>query len=235
MKDVKEKKIGYSEYAWFFSVLFIALSVAFLRAAGFGTSLTSAPALVLYEKVALTTNKLTYGEAEYTIQALVLLFLFIVTGKFKKKYLFAFCSTLIFSAIVDATENILLLLPISVLSSIFFKIFLIVISLIIGPIGYVLMSHSYISPIIYILYYTELAEEINKSKNFVFWTYNLISCGFAIFLSFYFFGIWTFVGVNIATILYTLSTILLHEPIENFIEKHYKFRDKYPKLKRHFK
>ena len=235
MKELGEKKIAYSEHAYFFSVLFIALSVAFLYVAGFGTSLTSAPALVLYQKVAYTTDSLSYGEAEYTIQALVLLFLFIVTGRFNKKYVMSFVSTLLFSAIIDATINVFALIPYSILGLIWVRVIILVFALVLGPFGFVLMSHTYISPIIYILYQDELSDAIGKSKNTVFWTYSLVSCGFALFLSFYFFGMWEFIGVNIGTILYTLSTILLHEPMEHFVEKHYKFRDKYPKLKRHFR
>ncbi|MDO5448853.1 MAG: DUF6198 family protein [Clostridia bacterium] len=229
--NLSEKKIAYSEYAYFFSVLFLAISIAFMKAAGFGVSLSSAPAYVIYEKVSLTQT-ISYGTAEYTIQAFVLLFLFIVTGKFGKRHVFSFLSTLIFAATIDAISNILALLP---LQYIWLRVLLVVFAIVIGPLGYALMDHTYISPIVYILYEQEISKATGRSRNLVYWTYNIISGCFALGFSFYFFGMGTFVGVNIATILYTLSKILLREPWEKFIEKHFKFRSKYKQLERHFK
>lgn len=229
--NLKEKKIAYSEYAYFFSVLFLAIAIAFMKAAGFGVSLSSAPAYVIYEKVALT-QQISYGAAEYTIQAFVLLFLFIVTGKFGRKYVFSFLSTLIFAATIDAVSNILNLIP---LEMIWVRVLLIVLAIVIGPLGYALMDHTYISPIVYILYEQEIAKKYNKDRNLVYWIYNIVSGAVALGLSFYFFGFGAFVGVNIATILYTLSKILLREPWEKYIEKHFKFRTKYKQLERHFK
>lgn len=229
--NLKEKKIVYSEYAYFFSVLFLAISIAFMKAAGFGVSLSSAPAYVIYEKVSLT-QQISYGTAEYTIQAFILLFLFIVTGKFGKKHVFSFLTTLIFAATIDAITNILELLPLEI---VWVRVLLLALAIVIGPLGYALMDHTYISPIVYILYEQEIAKASGRDRNLVYWTFNVISGIFAIGLSFYFFGVGAFVGVNIATILYTLSKILLREPWEKFIEKHFKFRTKYWQLERHFK
>ncbi len=229
--NLKEKKIVYSEYAYFFSVLFLAISIAFMKAAGFGVSLSSAPAYVIYEKVSLT-QQISYGTAEYTIQAFILLFLFIVTGKFGKKHVFSFLTTLIFAATIDAITNVLELLPLEI---VWVRVLLLALAIVIGPLGYALMDHTYISPIVYILYEQEIAKASGHDRNLVYWTFNVISGIFAIGLSFYFFGVGVFVGVNIATILYTLSKILLREPWEKFIEKHFKFRTKYWQLERHFK
>ena len=231
MSNLKDKKIVYSEYAYFMSVLLLAISIAFMKAAGFGVSLSSAPAYVIYEKVSLT-QQISYGTAEYTIQAFVLLFLFIVTGKFGKRHIFSFLSTLIFAATIDAISKGLDLLP---LEHVWLRVLLVALAIIIGPLGYVLMDHTYISPIVYILYEQEISKATGRDRNLVYWTYNIISGAFAIGLSFYFFGVGTFVGANIATILYTLSKILLHRPWANYIEKHYKFRNKYKQLERHFK
>ncbi|MCQ2489331.1 MAG: DUF6198 family protein [Clostridia bacterium] len=229
--NLKEKKIVYSEYAYFFSVLFLAISIAFMKAAGFGVSLSSAPAYVIYEKVSLT-QQISYGTAEYTIQAFILLFLFIVTGKFGKKHVFSFLTTLIFASTIDAITNVLELLPLEI---VWVRVLLLALAIVIGPLGYALMDHTYISPIVYILYEQEIAKASGRDRNLVYWTFNVISGIFAIGLSFYFFGVGAFVGVNIATILYTLSKILLREPWEKFIEKHFKFRTKYWQLERHFK
>ena len=229
--NLKEKKIVYSEYAYFFSVLFLAISIAFMKAAGFCVSLSSAPAYVIYEKVSLT-QQISYGTAEYTIQAFILLFLFIVTGKFGKKHVFSFLTTLIFAATIDAITNVLELLPLEI---VWVRVLLLALAIVIGPLGYALMDHTYISPIVYILYEQEIAKASGRDRNLVYWTFNVISGIFAIGLSFYFFGVGAFVGVNIATILYTLSKILLREPWEKFIEKHFKFRTKYWQLERHFK
>ncbi len=231
MKDkLKEKKIFYTEYAYFFSVLFMAMSIAFMKASGFGVSLASAPALVFYEKVSLT-QPISYGMAEYTMQAIILVTLILFTQKYNRSYAFSFASTIIFAFVIDALSNLLELLPLDIL---WVRIIMIIPAIILGPIGSALMSHSYISPIVYEFYEKEICKRFDLQPVVAHWVYAIISGIFAIAISFHFFGAWTFVGVNIGTILYTLSNILLYRPVDKFIEKHFKFRDKYKMLKRHF-
>ena len=110
MKELKEKKIGYSEYAYFFGMLIFSLSSALMAKSGFGVSLTSAPAYVLYVKASLT-EAVTFGSTEYTFQALVLIFLFALVGRWKKAYLFSFASAVFYAFSLDAFINILNLIP----------------------------------------------------------------------------------------------------------------------------
>lgn len=229
-KALGEKKIFYSEYAYFFSVLFMAMSIAFMKASGLGVSLASAPALVLYEKVA-ELQPISYGMAEYTMQALILVILILATQKYNKTYAFSFVSTLIFAFVIDALSNLLELLPLDLL---WVRALLLIPAIILGPLGSALMSHSYISPIVYEFFEKELSKRFDFQPVIAHWVYSVISGVCAMILSAYFFDSWPFVGVNIGTVLYTLSNILLYRPADYFITNHFKFRDKYKELKRHF-
>ena len=230
MKELKEKKIGYSEYAYFFGMLIFSLSSALMAKSGFGVSLTSAPAYVLYVKASLT-EAVTFGSTEYTFQALVLIFLFALVGRWKKAYLFSFASAVFYAFSLDAFINILNLIP----TNIFIRIAYMVVAAVIAPLALALLSHTYITPYAYTFFQNEVAFRFSKDKIVVFWAYNIFNGLIAIGLSFYFFGVGRFVGVSIGTLLITLTCILLMRPWEIFIEKRYKFRDKSKKIKRHFK
>jgi len=230
MKDFKEKRIGYTEYAYFFGMFFFSLSAALMAKSGFGVSLTSAPAYVLYYKASFTQS-VTFGTAEYTFQAFILLFLFALTGKYRKAYLFSYASTLIYAFSLDAISNNLDLIP----TNIFIRVGYLIVAAIIAPLGLALLNNTYITPYVYTFFEKEVSFKFNKNVLTVYWIYNIISGLIAFGLSFYFFGVGHFVGVNIGTLLYTLTCILLLRPWARFIGKHYKFRDNFKKLKRHFK
>ncbi|MCQ2461308.1 MAG: DUF6198 family protein [Clostridia bacterium] len=230
MKELKEKRIGYSEYAYFFGMFFFSLSAALMAKSGFGVSLSSAPAYVLYYKASIT-EAVTFGTAEYTFQAFILLFLFALIGKWKKAYLFSFASAVIYAFSLDAITNILDLLPINN----FIRVGYLLVAAIIAPLGLALLTHTYITPFAYTFFQNEVSFRFNKDKILIYWICNVTNGLIAVGLSFYFFGVGHFIGVNIGTLLYTLTCILLIRPWENFIEKRYKFRDKSKKLRRHFK
>ena len=225
-----EKRIAYSEYAYFFGIFFLSLSSALLARSGLGVSLSSAPAYVLFVKASLTQN-VTFGMAEYTFQAFVLITLFAIRGKPKKAYIFSFASAVIYAFILDAITNILKLIPLNMPV----RILYVIIASVLGPLAIALISHSYITPYAYTFFIDEVNQKFNVDSKAIFWALYSVSGLIAIGLSFYFFGPGRFVGVSAGSLIFTLSSIFLLRPWEKFIEKRFKFRDRYRQLKRHFK
>ena len=93
-----KKKIGISsEITYILAIVLLALAVAILNAADFGISMIVAPAYLLSLKV----GAITFGQAEYIIQAGVFILLCLVLKKFRPVYLMSFVTCLIYGAVLD--------------------------------------------------------------------------------------------------------------------------------------
>lgn len=86
-----------SEITYFIAIALLSLAVAILSAADFGISMIVAPAYLL----SLKTGVLSFGQAEYVIQAGFFIVLCFVLKKFKWVYLSSFVTCLIYGAALD--------------------------------------------------------------------------------------------------------------------------------------
>ena len=96
-EETKKKIIINSEATYIVAILLLSLSVAMLTTADFGISMIVAPAYLLSLKV----NFLTFGQAEYVIQAIFFILLCLVIRKFKPIYLTSFMTCLIYGLALD--------------------------------------------------------------------------------------------------------------------------------------
>lgn len=86
-----------SELAYILAIILLALAVAILTSANFGISMIVAPAYLLSLKI----GAITFGQAEYIIQAGVFIVLCLVLKKFRPIYLMSFVTCLIYGAVLD--------------------------------------------------------------------------------------------------------------------------------------
>ena len=97
----KKMKVS-SEAAYLAAIVLLALAVAMLSAADFGISMIVAPAYLLSMKLSV----LSFGQAEYVIQAGLFIVLCFVLKKFRPVYLFSFGTCLIYGWILDLWRKI---------------------------------------------------------------------------------------------------------------------------------
>lgn len=93
---MKKIKIS-SEVAYLIGIILMAFSVAMITAANFGVSMLIAPSLILSTRF----NFLTFGQWEYTIQAVLFLIMCLWVRKIKPIYFFAFFSSIAFGSFLD--------------------------------------------------------------------------------------------------------------------------------------
>ena len=67
------KKRFSSELAYVLGIIFVAMGVVFMEKADFGVSMVVAPAYLLYRWLSPTWSFVTFGMAEYCLQAVLLL------------------------------------------------------------------------------------------------------------------------------------------------------------------
>ncbi len=92
----KKIKIN-SEATYIVAILLLSLSVAMLTSANFGISMIVAPAYLLSLKIEF----LTFGRAEYVVQAVIFIVLCLVIRKFRPIYLTSFLTCLIYGLALD--------------------------------------------------------------------------------------------------------------------------------------
>lgn len=98
----KKKLVLKSEAVYLTAIIILSFAVAILSVADFGLSMIVSPAYLLSVK----SGKLTFGQAEYILQAALFLIFIIVMRKFKVVYLSSFITCLIYGFALDMWRKI---------------------------------------------------------------------------------------------------------------------------------
>ncbi len=226
-----KKLIFPTELAYLIGLIFLALGTAFMEAADFGVSMVVAPAYLIYLKLSQIVPFFTFGMAEYTLQAVLLILLILILRQFRPSYLFSFVTAILYGLILDGSILLVGLIP---PDNLFSHILFYAVGMFLCSIGVSLLFHTYISPEVYELFVKETSAkyhiDIHKFKT----AYDCISCGVAIFLSFLFFGFGHFEGVKLGTIFCALINGFLIGQCTRFFEYIYNFTDVLPGTIRNF-
>ena len=83
------KRTFSTELAYVFGIVFVALGVVLMEKADFGASMVVAPAYLLYRWLSPVWSFVTFGMAEYCLQAVLLLAMCLLL-RFRVSYLFSF-------------------------------------------------------------------------------------------------------------------------------------------------
>ena len=222
---MKKRRLFYSELAYLIGIFALAVGTAFAERADFGLSMVVAPAYLVHLKVSEYLPFFTFGMAEYTLQALLLVILALIMRRFRVSYLFSFVTALFYGLTLD-----LLMLLISFFpgEAILMRLIFHILGLLLCSIGVSLLFHSYISPEAYELFVKELSFKLGKDINRVKTAYDISSCLIAVVLSFIFYGFGHFEGVKFGTVFCALINGTLIGLISCFFEKRFEFVDRVP-------
>ena len=198
---MKTKRVFFTEFAYVVGMIALAFGTALMEQADFGMSMVVAPAYVIHLKLSQYFPWYSFGVSEYIFQAVLLIVIFLVLGKFKKSYLFSFITAVIYGFTLDLSISIVSLIPACTTAA---RLAYYVFGMIFCAIGVSMFFHSYISPEAYELFVKEISNKWKKDISKVKTVYDCCSCLLGIALSFAFFGMWHFEGVKIGTILCAL-------------------------------
>ncbi len=225
-----KKHVFYTEFAYIIGLFFLAMSAALMEAANFGMSMVVAPAYLLYLKLSPIFSFFTFGMAEYTLQAILLIVLIIVLRKFKIYFLFSFVTAVIYGFMLDGCMWIVSFITPNTLAV---RMVFFVLGIIIGSFSISCLFHTYIAPEVYELFVKEIALKYQKKIHRIKMCYDCTSCVIAIIMSFYFFGLWHFEGVKIGTIICAVVNGWLIGRFSTVLEKFFVFKDGL-KLRKYF-
>ena len=227
-----KKKGFYTEAAYLIGLVGIALGVGFMERADFGLSMVVAPAYVLHRMVSSIPGFefFTFGVADYTLQAVLLILLAAVVRKFRFSYLFSFVTAVVYGYVLDL---ILLLMPQISADNYFLRILFFILGEFFCSVGVSMMFHTYISPEAYELFVSEVSKTYHLKTHKVKTVYDCVSCVVGIVLSFVFFGFGSFVGIGWGTVICALINGVIIGGMSKLEDKWFEFKDGLP-LRKYF-
>ncbi len=225
------KKRLSSETAYVLGMLILPLGAAFMEAAGFGLSMVVAPAYLLHLKISRTLPFFTFGMAEYTFQALLLVALVITVKKFRPYFLFSFVTAVLYGLLLDGWMKAVALIPAFGLVS---RTAYFLLGIAFCAVGVAFFFKTYVAPAVYELFVKELAEKTGAPDHRVKTVYDCASCVLAIVMSFAFFGFGRFEGVKWGTVLCALVNGWLIGKCSDAIDRVWEIYDRFP-LRRFFR
>lgn len=227
---MREKHIFYTELAYVMGLLALALGTALMERADFGVSMVVAPAYLVHLKLSETLPFFTFGMAEYTFQALLLVVMMVVLRRFRISYLFSFVTAVVYGLTLDGAIGLVGLFP---GESFPLRLAFFLLGMLFCSIGVSFFFHTYISPEVYELFVKELSAkygfQIHKCKT----VYDCVSCLLGVVLSFVFFGFGVFEGVKWGTIFCALVNGWLIGQCSGIFERIWRFEDQWA-LRRYF-
>lgn len=227
---MKSKSFFSNEAAYVVGIITISFGVAFMEKADWGVSMVVAPAYLLYLKLSQIYSFFTFGMAEYTLQAFLLIVMMIILRRFRLSYFFSFVTAVIYGFALDGAMMVVESIP---TQSVYMRAFLYIVGMILSAVGISFFFHSYISPEVYELFVKEISKKtgmnINKFKTF----YDISSAALAVLMSFIFFGWGHFEGVKLGTLFCTLINGSLIGIVSKLLDSIFIFKDSLP-LRKYF-
>lgn len=217
------KRIFYTEIAYVLGLVVLALGTACMEAASFGVSMVVAPAYLIYLKVSEFLPFFTFGMAEYSLQALLLIFMMLVLKRMRGYYFFSIITAILYALLLDGSMWVVAHFVSEILA---FRIGIYIVGLGLCALGVSLLFHTYLAPEVYELFVKEVTYQFKWNIHKVKTSYDCISCFISIILSFVFFGIGDFRGVHIGTIVCALINGWLISRWTYVFERFFIFKDR---------
>jgi len=221
---MKTKKVFYSELAWVFGIIILAVGTSLMEQANFGMSMVVAPAYIIHLKVSQLLPWFSFGMSEYLFQGVLIILTVIFVRRFKKGYLFSFVTAVIYGFVLDAFMWAVSFIPAATDA---LRVIYYLLGMVLCSTGVALLFHTYIAPEAYELLVKEISGKYKKSISVVKTVYDCCSCLVGVVMSFSFFGLWEFEGVKLGTVFCALINGFLIGRISKLINSCFIFKDRF--------
>ena len=220
-----KKRVLYREWAYVLGMVGLSLSVALMTRADFGVSMVVAPAYLLYLRLNPVLPFFTFGMAEYTLQAVLLVFTAIAVKKLRPYFLFSFVTAVLYGFLLDGWMALTAALPAEGFA---LRCLWYVLGIGLGAASIAFFFRTYIAPEAYELLVKEIAQKLDKPTHRVKTVYDCVSCAVAVGMSFVFFGLGRFEGVKLGTVICALVNGWLIGRFTALYERVFEFKDALP-------
>ncbi len=217
------KKIRMSrEFAYLAGLMTMPFAVAFTVKADLGMSMIAAPTYIISQKVSF----LSYGTAEYIVQALFLILMCVIIKKVRAAYLTSFLTALIYGAILDFAVYITRGIP---ANSMPVRILLFIAGMVMTSLSVAFFFNTYLAPCAYDFFVRVVGREKNLDMRKWKLTYDFLMLIFSAALSLALFH--KFIAINVGTLVMALCNGNLISFFSKTMQKHFEFFDRFPLAK----
>lgn len=224
--DIRKVRIP-GEVAYLAAIALLSLAVAILSAADFGISMIVAPAYLLSQKV----TALSFGQAEYVIQAGVFIVLCIVLRKFRWVYLFSFGTCLIYGLILDLWRRIPFFDPLTTppgSMNIWLRIVMFVIGMTLTSFSVALFFKTYLYPQVYDFFVKAVSHRYGIRLSVLKTIVDLACLTASVVMTFAFFG--EIRGISWGTLVMALFNGTVIGLFSKLLDKAFDFRPAFPRF-----
>ena len=221
----------HSETLYFLATVLLALAVAMLTAADFGVSMIVAPAYIL----SLKTGFLTFGQAEYVLQACLFLVFCLIMRRFKTVYLASFATCLIYGAVLDAWRLLPVFNPhITPPGSMAMplRIFFFVFGILLTSVSIACFFKTYLYPQVYDFFVKGVSAKFHIKRPLFKTCFDLACLAVGSAMTLLFFG--KFVGISFGTLFMALINGSLIGFFGKLLDKGLSVKPFFPKFAAHF-
>ena len=221
----------HSETLYFAAIVLLAFSVAMLTAANFGISMIVAPAYIL----SLKTGFLTFGQAEYVLQAGLFIVFCLVMRKFKAVYLSSFVTCLIYGAVLDLWRLLPIFNPnVTVPGSMPMplRIVMFVFGILLTSLSIACFFKTYLYPQVYDFFVKGVSAKFHIKRSFFKTCFDLSCLAVGSAMTLLFFG--KFVGISFGTLFMALINGTVIGFLGKILDKVLDVMPFFPKFAAHF-
>lgn len=222
---MKRQIVFFTELSYVLGILSLALGTALMERADFGVSMVVAPAYLLHLRLSQTFPFFTFGMAEYSLQAALLITMCLALRRFRICYLFSFVTAVVYGLTLDGCIALVALIP---RADTVARLTYYALGMLVCAVGVSLLFHTYVAPEVYELFVKEIAVKTGADIHRVKTIYDCCSCAVGVILSFAFFGFGQFEGVKLGTVFCALVNGSLIGLCTRFFEARFTFRDALP-------
>lgn len=220
-----------SEIAYLLAILILSFAVAMLTAADFGISMIVAPAYLL----SLKTGFLSFGQAEYVIQAGIFVLLCLLLRRFRVVYLTSFLTCLIYGAVLDLWRRIPFFNPqVTAPGSMptGARIPMFIVGMLLTSVSVALFYKVYLYPQVYDFFVKGVSEKYRLNRSVFKTVFDLICLAAATAMAFAFFGEWK--GIGWGTLIMAVFNGTLIGLFCRFFDAHFEILPLFPKFAARF-
>ena len=199
-----KKPVIYSEIAYLIGIMLLAVGNSLCAFGDLGMSMVVAPAYVLHLALVDVFPWFSFGVAEYTIQALVILTLIVMTRRIKARFFLSFCTTLIYGVFLDVFMKVVALLP----SLLGLRIAAYVVGFAFGSAGVAVLFTTYFPPGLYEVLVQEIVSKWRLKLGVVKTVYDICSLLVAVAMTLLIFGSLRGIGVGTVVCAFLNGTLI---------------------------
>ena len=217
-----KKPTIYTEITYLLGIVLLAMGNSLCAYGDLGMSMVVAPAYVLHLALVEIFPFFSFGVAEYTVQALVIVVLIVMTRRVKAAFFLSFCTTLLYGAVLDMFMGVAALLP----PLMGLRIAAYAVGFCLGAAGVAALFIPYFPPGLYEVFVKEIVDRRKGRLGVVKTVYDVCSLLVAVAMSLLIFG--KLRGIGVGTVICAFLNGTLIDLFGKLYRRLFRFKDALP-------